>query len=158
MNPSSEPDIAIAIPESYKINKRDRTNKPKGGIAIVHRSSRRISTNTHDALDAAEHLHFQIYINAHTTLRGTLVYRPPGPHPQFCDAIADTISTHALASTGYMLLSDLNFHLQNTGDSNCAALLDNLANLGLNNSLQRPPTQPATHLMVVSFTSMTSHI
>ncbi|KAJ1214661.1 hypothetical protein NDU88_002279 [Pleurodeles waltl] len=146
LNATSAPDIAIAIPQGYKISRRDRTNGVGGGIAIIHKDSIKISTNTDDTLTTAEHMHFQIHTDPNTTLRGTLIYRPPGPRPQFSDTIADLISTHALASTDYILLGDLNFHLENNNDANSTALIDNLANLGLK-QLVTTPTHAAGHTL-----------
>ncbi|KAJ1149442.1 hypothetical protein NDU88_002252 [Pleurodeles waltl] len=60
MNASSAPDIATAIPEGYKISRKDRTNQVGGGIAIVFKDSISATTSTEDTPLAAEHLHFQI--------------------------------------------------------------------------------------------------
>ncbi|KAJ1209000.1 hypothetical protein NDU88_004379 [Pleurodeles waltl] len=146
LNATSAPDIAIANPQGYTISRRDRTNGVGGGIAIIHKDSIKISTNTDDSFTTAEHMHFQIHTDPNTTLRGTLIYRPPGPRPQFSDTIADLISTHALASTDYILLGDLNFHLENNNDANSTALINNLANLGLK-QLVTTPTLAAGHTL-----------
>ncbi|KAJ1084340.1 hypothetical protein NDU88_004491 [Pleurodeles waltl] len=145
MNASSAPDIAIAIPDGYKIIRRDRVNQTGGGIAIIHKNTIRITT-------ADEHLHFQIHTDPKTTLRGTLIYRPPGPRTQFSEDIMDFISPHALPSADYILLGDLNFHLENNMDRNTIALLDNLANLGLK-QLVNTPTHYAGHTLDPVFSS-----
>ncbi|KAJ1123466.1 hypothetical protein NDU88_001935 [Pleurodeles waltl] len=152
MNPSSAPNIAIAIPDGYKIIRKDRTNRTGGGIAIAHKSSIRIATYTDDSLPDAEHLHFSIHSDPKTTLRGTLIYRPPGPRKKFSEDIADFISPHALPSTDYILLGDLNFHLENRTNNNTTALLDNLANLGLK-QLVNTPTHYAGHTLDPIFSS-----
>ncbi|KAJ1134487.1 hypothetical protein NDU88_000938 [Pleurodeles waltl] len=152
MNPSSTPDIAIAIPDGYKIIRKDRTNCIGGGIAIAHKSSIRISTHVDDSLPDAEHLHFAIHSDPKTTLRGTLMYRPPGPRTKFSEDIADFVSPHALPSTDYILLGDLNFHLENHTDNNTTALLDNLANQGLK-QLVNTPTHHAGHTLDPIFAS-----
>ncbi|KAJ1116180.1 hypothetical protein NDU88_004398 [Pleurodeles waltl] len=152
MNPSSAPDIAIAIPDGYKIIRRDRFNRTGGGIAIAHKSSISISTHTDNSLPDAEHLHFVIHIDPKTTLRGTLMYRPPGPRTKFSEDIADFVNPHALSSTDYILLGDLNFHLENHTDNNTTAVLDNLANLGLK-QLVNTPTHYAGHTLDPIFSS-----
>ncbi|KAJ1105718.1 hypothetical protein NDU88_003123 [Pleurodeles waltl] len=152
MNPSSTPDIAIAIPDGYKIIRKDRTNRTGRGIAIAHKSSIRISTHTDDSLPDAEHLHFTIHSDPKTTLRGTLMYRPPGPRTKFSEDIADFVNPHALSSTDCILLGDLNFHLENLTDNNSTALLDNLANLGLK-QLVNTPTHYAGHTLDPIFSS-----
>ncbi|KAJ1215420.1 hypothetical protein NDU88_003029 [Pleurodeles waltl] len=152
----SAPDIAIAIPDGYKITRRDRTNGIGGGIAIAHKSTLKIHTHTDDTLKTAEHLHFQIHTDPNTTLRGTLIYRDPGPRALFSDAVSDLASTHALASSDYILLGDLNFHLENNNDVNTASLTTNLSNLGLR-QLVNTPTHIAGHTLDPLFTS-SNHI
>ncbi|KAJ1092168.1 hypothetical protein NDU88_005280 [Pleurodeles waltl] len=152
MNPTSAPDIAIAIPDGYKIIRKDRTNRIGGGIAIAHKNTIRISTDTDNSLPDAEHLHFTIHSDPKITLRGTLMYRPPGPRTKFSEDIADFVNPHALSSTDYILLGDLNFHLENLTDNNTTALLDNLANLGLN-QLVNTPTHYAGHTLDPIFSS-----
>ncbi|KAJ1115075.1 hypothetical protein NDU88_003303 [Pleurodeles waltl] len=144
MNASSAPDITIAISDGYKITRRDRTNRVGGGIAIVHKNTIRITTCTDDTLSTEEHLHFQFHTNPNTILRGTLIYRPPGPQHQFCDSIADLISRHALDSADYILLGDLNFHLENNNDSNSTTLIDILTSLGSDSSSLHQHTPPST--------------
>ncbi|KAJ1188596.1 hypothetical protein NDU88_005355 [Pleurodeles waltl] len=156
INSASEPDIAITRPEGYKIARRDRSNKPGGGIAIVHKNTIRVSTSSHDTINSTDHLHFKIHINVNTTLRGTLVYRSKGPRPHLCSDIADTISTQALASTDYILLGDLNFHLENTNDINTTNLIDNLDNLGLK-QLITSPTHTAGQTLDLIF-SASNHV
>ncbi|KAJ1083161.1 hypothetical protein NDU88_003321 [Pleurodeles waltl] len=156
MNASSAPDIATAIPEGYKISRKDRTNQVGGGIAIVFKDSISVTTSTEDTPLAAEHLHFQICTDPRTTLRGSLIYRPPGPRAPFSDAIADFISPHALASPDYILLGDLNFHLEQNNDPNTTTLLDNLANLGLK-QLVNTATHIAGHTLDPIF-SASKHV
>ncbi|KAJ1178195.1 hypothetical protein NDU88_003442 [Pleurodeles waltl] len=156
MNASSAPDIAIAIPDGYKISRRDRTNQVGGGIAIVFKDSINVTTSTEDTPLAAEHLHFQIHTDPRTTLRGTLIYRPPGPRALFSDSITDFISPHALASPDYILLGDLNFHLEQNNDPNTTALLANLTNLGLK-QLVNTPTHIAGHTLDPIF-SASNHV
>ncbi|KAJ1124555.1 hypothetical protein NDU88_003006 [Pleurodeles waltl] len=146
MNASSAPDIAIAIPDGYKITRRDCTNQVGRGFSIVFKDSINVTTSTEDTTLAAEHLHFQIHTDPRTTLRGTLIYRPPGPCALFSNSITDFISPHALASPDYILLGDLNFHLEQNNDPNTTALLDNLANLGLK-QLVNTPTHIAGHTL-----------
>ncbi|KAJ1200296.1 hypothetical protein NDU88_004120 [Pleurodeles waltl] len=146
MNASSAPDIAIAIPDGYKISRRERTNQVGGGIAIVFKDSINVTISTEDTPLAAEHLQFQIHTDPRTTLRGTLIYRPPGPRALFSDSITDLISPHALASPDYILLGDLNVHLEQNNDPNTTALLDNLTNLGLK-QLVITPTHIAGHTL-----------
>ncbi|KAJ1120807.1 hypothetical protein NDU88_008956 [Pleurodeles waltl] len=153
MNASSAPDIATAIPEGYKISRKDRTNQVGGGIAIVFKDSISVTTSTEDTPLAAEHLHFQIRTDPRTTLRGSLVYRPPGPRAPFSDAIADFISPHALASPDYILLGDLNFHLEQNNDPNTTTLL---ANLGLK-QLVNTATHIAGHTLDPIF-SASKHV
>ncbi|KAJ1200292.1 hypothetical protein NDU88_004116 [Pleurodeles waltl] len=155
-NDSSAPDIAIAIPDGYKITRRDPTNGIGGGIAIVHKTTLKIHTHTDNTLKTAEHLHFRIHTDPNTTLRGTLIYQPPGPRAPFSDTIADLASTHALASTDYILLGDLNFHLENNNDANTASLTLNLSNLGLR-QLVNTPTHIAGHTLDRVF-STSSHV
>ncbi|KAJ1210157.1 hypothetical protein NDU88_005525 [Pleurodeles waltl] len=152
MNASSAPDVAIAVPEGYKITRRDRVNQTGGGIAIIHKNTIRITTNSDDTFTSAEHLHFQIHTNPKTTLRGTLIYRPPGPRTQFSEDITDFVSPHAINSTDFILLGDLNFHLEDDKDRNTTALLDNLANLGLK-QLVTTPTHHAGHTLDPVFSS-----
>ncbi|KAJ1091425.1 hypothetical protein NDU88_004551 [Pleurodeles waltl] len=156
MNASSAPDIATAIPEGYKISRKDRTNQVGGGIAIIFKDSISVTTSTEDSPLAAEHLHFQIRADPRTTLRGSLVYRPPGPRAPFSNAIADFISPHALASPDYILLGDLNFHLEQNNDPNTTTLLDNLANLGLK-QLVNTATHIAGHTLDPIF-SASKHV
>ncbi|KAJ1158533.1 hypothetical protein NDU88_011221 [Pleurodeles waltl] len=153
MNVSSAPDIALAIPDGYKIARKDRANQIWGGIAIIYKSSINVTTSTEDTLLAAEHMHFQIHTNPRTTLSGTLVYRPPGPRAPFSESITDFITQHTLALPDYILLGDLNFHLEKNNDTNTATLLDNLANLGLK-QLVNTPTHTAGHTLdPIFFTS-----
>mgnify|MGYP002804710097 CR=1 FL=1 len=78
---SSAPDIAIAVPKCYKKTHRDCPLKPRGGIAIMHKETI-IFITTEDGLSPTmEHLNFQLHINANSTIRGTLAYRPSGPAP-----------------------------------------------------------------------------
>ncbi|KAJ1104746.1 hypothetical protein NDU88_002155 [Pleurodeles waltl] len=156
MNASSAPDIAIAIPDGYKITRKDRTNQVGGGIAFIYKSSINITTSTEDTLIAAEHMHFQIHTDPRTTLRGTLVYRPPGPSALFSESITDFISPHAIASPYYILLGDLNFHLEQNNDTNTTTLLDNLANLGLK-QLVNTPTHITGHTLDPIF-SASNHV
>ncbi|KAJ1185435.1 hypothetical protein NDU88_002227 [Pleurodeles waltl] len=156
MNASSAPDIAIAMPEGYKISMKDRTNQVGGGIAIVFKDSISVTTSTEDTPLAAEHLHFQIRTDPRTTLRGSLIYRPPGPRAPFSDSITDFVSPHALASPDYILLGDLNFHLEHNNDPNTTALLANLANLGLK-QLVNTPTHIAGHTLDPIF-SASKHV
>ncbi|KAJ1164013.1 hypothetical protein NDU88_004460 [Pleurodeles waltl] len=88
--------------------------------------------------------------------RGSLVYRPPGPRAPFSDAIVDFISPHALASPDYILLGDLNFHLEQNNDPNTTTLLDNLANLGLK-QLVNTATHIAGHTLDPIF-SASKHV
>ncbi|KAJ1196519.1 hypothetical protein NDU88_000389 [Pleurodeles waltl] len=155
-NDSSAPDIAIAIPDGYKMTRRDRPNGIGGGIAIAHKSTLKIHTHTDDTLKTAEHLHLWIHTDPNTTLRGTLIYRPPGPRAPFCDSIADFTSNHALTSTDYILLGDLNFHLENNNDANTTSLIDNLSNLGLG-QLVNTPTHIAGHTFDPIF-SASNHV
>ncbi|KAJ1184992.1 hypothetical protein NDU88_001788 [Pleurodeles waltl] len=151
MNASSAPDIALAIPHSYKI-----TNQTGGGIAIIYKSSINVTTSTEDTPLAAEHMHFQIHTDPRTTLSGTLVYRPPGPRAPFSESITDFITPHALASPDYILLGDLNFHLEKNNDTNTATLLENLANLILK-QLVNTPTHTAGHTLDPIF-SASNHV
>ncbi|KAJ1176620.1 hypothetical protein NDU88_001891 [Pleurodeles waltl] len=87
---------------------------------------------------------------------GSLIYRPPGPRAPFSDAIANFISPHALASPDYILLGDLNFHLEQNNDPNTTTLLDNLANLGLK-QLVNTATHIAGHTLDPIF-SASKHV
>ncbi|KAJ1124616.1 hypothetical protein NDU88_003065 [Pleurodeles waltl] len=151
-NDSSAPDISIAIPDGYKIIRRDRNNGIGGGITIAHKSSLKVDTHTYDSLKTPEHLHFGIHTDPNTTLRGTLIYRPPGPGAPFSESLADLTSTHALTSTDYILLGDLNFHLENNNDTNYTTLIDNLTNHGLR-QLVNTPTHIAGHTLDPIFSS-----
>ncbi|KAJ1115161.1 hypothetical protein NDU88_003387 [Pleurodeles waltl] len=66
------------------------------------------------------------------------------------------IGTQALASSDYILLGDLNFHLENAYDSNSTALIANLANLGLK-QLVTTLTHSAGHTLDPVF-SASSHV
>ncbi|KAJ1198862.1 hypothetical protein NDU88_002701 [Pleurodeles waltl] len=155
-NDSSAPDIAIAIPDGYKISRRDRINGIGGGIAIVHKATLEVHTHLDDTLKSAELMHFQIHTDPITTLRGTLIYRPPGPRALLSNAIADLASTHTLASMDYILLRDLNIHLENNNNVNSTTLIDNLANLGLR-QLVNAPTHATGHTLDHIF-STSNHI
>ncbi|KAJ1170020.1 hypothetical protein NDU88_001901 [Pleurodeles waltl] len=156
MNSSSAPDIAIAIPDGYKVARKDCVNQTGGGIAIIYRNTINITTTTEDTPLAAEHVHFQIHTDPKTTLRGTLIYRPPGPRAQISETIEDFISPHALASPEYILLGDLNFHLEKNNVNNTTTLLDNLANLELK-QLVSTPTHIAGHTLDPIF-SASNHV
>ncbi|KAJ1174840.1 hypothetical protein NDU88_000131 [Pleurodeles waltl] len=154
MNASSASDIAIAIPDGYKIARKDRTNQVGGGIAIIFKSSINVTTSTEDTPLAAELM--PIHTDPRTTLRGTLIYRPPGPRTLFSESITDFISWHALASPDFILLGDLNFHLEQNNDTNTTTLLANLANLGLK-QLVNTPTHIAGHTLDPIF-SASNHV
>ncbi|KAJ1115343.1 hypothetical protein NDU88_003567 [Pleurodeles waltl] len=143
-------------PGGLQDHHRDRTNGIGGGIAIAHKTTLKVHTHTDDTLKTSEHLHFQIHTDPNTTLRGTLIYRPPGPQAPFSDSISDLASTHALISTDYILLGDLNFHLENNNDVNSTTLIANLANLGLR-QLVTTPTHAVGHTLDPIF-STSAHI
>ncbi|KAJ1212840.1 hypothetical protein NDU88_000484 [Pleurodeles waltl] len=156
MNASSAPDIAIAIPEGYKISRKDCTDQVGGGIAIVFKDSISVttSTSTEDTPLAAEHLHLQIRTDPRTTLRGYLIYPPPDRASS--SATPSPTSSPRTPSPDYILLGDLNFHLEQNNDPNTTALLANLANLGLK-QLVNTPTHIAGHTLDPIF-SASKHV
>ena len=138
LNPASTPDITTATPNGYKIVHRDRINKYGGGIAIIHQNTLRCTTSTNDTTPIMEHLNFQLQTDGKTTIRGMLVYRPPGAHPAFFNVIPDFIAPLTIDSEHYIFLGDHNFHLDNTNDTNTADLLESLSNIGLKQLVTDP--------------------
>ncbi|KAJ1182464.1 hypothetical protein NDU88_007654, partial [Pleurodeles waltl] len=64
--------------------------------------------------------------------------------------------SQALASTDYILLGDLNFHLENNNDINTTNLIDNLTNFGLK-QLVTSPTHSTGHTLDPIF-SASNHV
>ncbi|KAJ1125461.1 hypothetical protein NDU88_003893 [Pleurodeles waltl] len=89
-NPTSGPDIAIAIPDEYSVPRTDRPSNPGGRLAIVYKSSLRIKAISEEQCTTLEHLHFLVHTDHNSSIHGTLVDRPPGSYPAFINDIVDS--------------------------------------------------------------------
>ena len=94
----------------------------------------------------------QLQTDGKTTIRGTLTHRPPGPRPAFCNASHDFIAPLAIDSKHYIFRGDLNFHLDNTDDTNTADLLESMSNIRLK-QLVTDLTYVAGHTLDPIFTA-----
>ena len=117
-----------------------------GGDIVIYKDTHRCTTSSDDITPIMEHRNFQLQMDGKTTIRGTLAYQPPGPHPDFCNATPDFIAPLAMDSENYIFLGDLNFHLHNTSNTNTANLLRSLNNIG-HKQLVAEPTHIAGHAL-----------
>lgn len=79
LHETSQPDIAIAIPQEYQLTRLKRG----GGIAIAFRANTKVHTLEAFQADWGEICIFTIESTSSKSWRGALIYRPPGTEPFF---------------------------------------------------------------------------
>ncbi len=115
---TSQTAINALLPPGYAIHHVDRLDGERGGgVALVYKQHMPITMRLNTRLVEFEYMQCAITLNKRT-IDIFVVYRPP-PSPRnglsvagFLEEWTDFLSHHTLAKTEFVLLGDINFHLE----------------------------------------------
>ncbi|XP_078537286.1 uncharacterized protein LOC144823027 [Lissotriton helveticus] len=115
LDQDSMPEVIDAMPMGYSLLRLDREIGRGGGIAIIARQGLQCQLEQAKIVDG-EVGSFSISVNGNCTLKGLLVYRPPGTAARFSESLLEGITEAAVRVDKYLVLGDLNFHLDDPTD------------------------------------------
>ena len=127
-------------PPGYSLVHTARQRKQGGGVAIVHRSSLKVSKQTVTVFETFEHIEVLLQTDS-DYVRLAVVYRPPSsPKSQFIEEFTTYLDNHALSSGKLLVLGDFNIHIEDPSDQTSLKLKELLFSLNLNQHVKE-----ATH-------------
>lgn len=133
MQPDSDPDLVQVLPPGFSLHRLDRAIGKGGGIAIF--KSRFLCRTFGSPLSACENLHFSIEFSPTVSMKGLLIYRPPGPLGQFCNSLLEMASKLGSTTANLIILGDLNIHFDDLTNTVASDLLLDLVALQLTQSI-----------------------
>lgn len=141
LDASSNPTVTLATPAGYKFYRIDRPAGRGGGVAIIYRDHWTFSSEIITPWGDCEALEFSIKLSNHFTLGWSLLYRPPGPASSFLESCGEALSERVLRFSKFLLLGDVNLHLDLPALPDSAAFLDVLHLVQLSQWVNHPTHQ-----------------
>ena len=153
--------INALLPPGYSIHHVNRHNDERGGgVALVYKDSIPIKLCKHVFLTQFEYMKCSVELNK-KNIDIFVVYRPP-PSPTngltvsaFITEWSDFLPQHTLSKSDIVLLGDINFHLENSTQSNSRSFIQTLESNNLKQHTQGP-THYSGHTLDVVITRETS--
>lgn len=109
MQPDSDPNLVQVLAPGFSLHRLDGAIGKGGGIAIIFKS-RFLCRTFRSPLSDCENLHFSIELSPTVSMKGLLIYRPPGPLGQFCNSLLEMASKLGSTTANLIILGDLNIH------------------------------------------------
>ena len=132
-------------PDGYSIHHIPRLSGRGGGLALIYRSTLKLTPATDNTADTFENLEVLIK-DEHKLIRFLLIYRPPPSArnkltiPKFMEEFALLLDRQTLTPGELILLGDFNFHFENCNDPSTSQLLSILESRNFTQHVQE-----ATH-------------